>query len=36
MPQDKTVYKGSNSLRDFRHISWNLLPNETEYSDLII
>ena len=35
IPQVKTVYKGSCSLRFFRPIIWNLIPNKIKYSDSI-
>ena len=33
IPEVKTVYKGSNSLRYFGPIIWNLIPKEIKYSD---
>ena len=33
IPQIKTVYNGTNSLRYFGPIIWNLIPKEIKYSD---
>ena len=33
IPEVKTVFKGSNSLRYFRPIIWNLIPKEIKYRD---
>ena len=35
IPEVKSVFKGSNSLRYFGPIIWNLIPKEIKYSDLL-